>query len=45
MPCVVAIANLALVDLSAAETLQEALVKAYQMNPQLNAERARQRGT
>lgn len=45
MLCMVAIANLALVDLSAAETLQEALVKAYQMNPQLNAERARQRGT
>ena len=43
--CVVAIANLALVDLASAETLQEALVKAYQMNPQLNAERARQRGT
>jgi outer membrane protein len=45
MLCVVAIANLAMVDLSAAETLQEALVKAYQVNPQLNAERARQRGT
>jgi outer membrane protein len=28
-----------------AETLEEALVKAYQANPQLNAERARQRGT
>src|SRR4051794_13431664 len=27
------------------ETLTEALVKAYQTNPQLNAERARQRGT
>lgn len=45
MLCVVAVANLALVDRSAAETLQEALVKAYQVNPQLNAERARQRGT
>ena len=45
MPCVVAIANLAMIDLSAAETLPEALVKAYQTNPQLNAERARQRGT
>jgi len=45
MLCVVAIANLAMVDPSAAETLQEALVKAYQVNPQLNAERARQRGT
>ena len=29
----------------AAETLPEALGKAYQSNPQLNAERARQRGT
>lgn len=28
-----------------AESLSEALVKAYQNNPQLNAERARQRGT
>jgi outer membrane protein len=28
-----------------AETLPEALAKAYQSNPQLNAERARQRGT
>jgi outer membrane protein len=45
VPCVVAIANLAMIDLSAAETLQEALVKAYQTNPQLNSERARQRGT
>jgi outer membrane protein len=45
MPCVVAIANLAMIDPSAAETLPEALVKAYQTNPQLNAERARQRGT
>src|SRR6476660_9867595 len=30
---------------SAAETLTDALVKAYQSNPQLNADRARQRGT
>src|SRR3979411_197993 len=30
---------------SAAGTLPEALVKAYQSNPQLNADRARQRGT
>jgi outer membrane protein len=45
MPGVVAIATLVMIDLSAAETLQEALVKAYQTNPQLNAERARQRGT
>ncbi|HEX2367070.1 MAG TPA: TolC family protein, partial [Bradyrhizobium sp.] len=29
----------------AAVTLQDALVKTYQTNPQLNAERARQRGT
>ena len=28
-----------------AETLPEALVRTYQGNPQLNAERARQRGT
>jgi outer membrane protein len=33
-----------LVRPSAAETLPEALVKAYQSNPQLNADRARQRG-
>ena len=30
---------------AAAEGLQEALAKAYQTNPQLNADRARQRGT
>ena len=30
---------------ASAETLTEALTKAYQTNPQLNAERARQRGT
>src|ERR1700730_6527370 len=30
---------------SAAETLADALVRTYQTNPQLNAERARQRGT
>src|SRR3984893_14058151 len=45
MPCIVAISSLVMVDLSAAETLPEALAKAYQTNPQLNAERARQRGT
>src|ERR1700694_4153996 len=45
MLCVVAIANLAAIGSSAAETLPEALVKAYQTNPQLSAERARQRGT
>src|SRR3984957_15326076 len=37
--------NLAAVVSSAAETLPEALVKAYQSNPALNADRARQRGT
>ena len=45
MLCVIAIANLSAIGSSAAETLPEALVKAYQTNPQLNAERARQRGT
>ena len=45
MPCIVAISSLVVIDPSAAETLPEALVKAYQTNPQLNAERARQRGT
>jgi outer membrane protein len=43
--CLVAIVTLAAVAPCAAETLPEALVKAYQFNPQLNAERARQRGT
>jgi outer membrane protein len=33
------------VDSASAETLPEALVKAYRSNPQLNADRARQRGT
>jgi outer membrane protein len=36
---------LATATISSAETLQDALVKTYQTNPQLNAERARQRGT
>ncbi len=36
---------LATVTISSAETLQDALVRTYQTNPQLNAERARQRGT
>jgi outer membrane protein len=45
MLCVGAIAHLVTIDRSVAETLPEALVKAYQANPQLNAERARQRGT
>lgn len=43
--CLVAIGNLATIASSVAETLPEALVKAYQSNPQLNADRARQRGT
>jgi len=43
--CAIAIVFPAAVASSAAETLPEALVKAYQTNPQLNAERARQRGT
>jgi outer membrane protein len=43
--CAAAIVILAAIASSAAETLPEALVKAYQTNPQLNAERARQRGT
>jgi outer membrane protein len=43
--CLVAIGNLAAIASSVADTLPEALVKAYQSNPQLNADRARQRGT
>src|SRR6201985_1898559 len=38
-------ALLAALEPAAAETLADALVKTYQNNPQLNAERARQRGT
>jgi len=38
------VATLAVVD-ARAETVPEALAKAYQSNPQLNAERARQRAT
>jgi outer membrane protein len=41
----VAIVFLVLTAPSSAETLPEALVRTYQGNPQLNAERARQRGT
>jgi outer membrane protein len=41
----VAFGVLATVNPSAAETLADALVRTYQNNPQLNAERARQRGT
>src|SRR5690349_6646339 len=36
---------LVLISPSCAETLPDALVRTYQTNPQLNAERARQRGT
>jgi outer membrane protein len=43
--CLVVIGNLAAIASSVAETLPEALVRAYQSNPQLNADRARQRGT
>jgi outer membrane protein len=43
--CVVAIVNPAAITASAAETMAEALAKAYQTNPALNADRARQRGT
>src|SRR5260370_41840179 len=43
--CLVAVVTLADVACCAAESLPEVLVKAYQSNPQLNADRARQRGT
>ena len=39
------ILSLTMAAAGAAESLPEALAKAYQTNPQLNAERARQRGT
>ena len=42
--CLAAIAALAVIDAAWAENLPEALVKAYQSTPQLNADRARQRG-
>ncbi len=42
--CLAAIAAMAVIDPAGAENLPEALVKAYQSNPQLNADRARQRG-
>jgi len=45
LPCAVAIINSAAIGSSTAESLPEALVKGYQSNPQLNADRARQRGT
>jgi outer membrane protein len=44
MLAVVAIVGLTTLVPCEAESLPEALVKAYQTNPQLNAERARQRG-
>jgi outer membrane protein len=43
--CLAAIIELAFINAAMAEGLPEALAKAYQTNPQLNAERARQRGT
>jgi outer membrane protein len=43
--CLAAIVNAAVIAPLAAETLPEALVKAYQSNPQINADRARQRAT
>jgi outer membrane protein len=41
----VVVASLIMIGPLAAESLPEALVKAYQSNPQLNADRARQRAT
>ena len=43
--CLVVLVTGVAVTTCAAQSLTEALVKAYQTNPQLNAERARQRGT
>jgi outer membrane protein len=43
--CLVATMNPATVSSCAAESLPDVLVKAYQSSPQLNADRARQRGT
>jgi outer membrane protein len=40
-----AVAGLTAIEPAAAETLPEAMVRAYQSSPQLNADRARQRGT
>ena len=45
LPWLVGAIDLATIASSAAESLPEALVKAYQSSPQLNADRARQRGT
>jgi len=44
-PACAAFGLLVTVSSSSAETLPDALVRTYQTNPQLNAERARQRGT
>lgn len=44
-PAFIALAFACIPDRAHAETLPEALARAYQGNPQLNAERARQRGT
>jgi outer membrane protein len=43
--CLVAFVSLVVATSCAAESLPDALAKAYQSNPQLNADRARQRGT
>jgi outer membrane protein len=43
--CLAIFASLALSVSARAETLEEALARAYQTSPQLNAERAKQRGT
>ena len=43
--CLAILAGLALSVSARAETLEEALARAYQTSPQLNAERAKQRGT
>jgi outer membrane protein len=44
MLCLVAM-RVAIINAATAETLSEAMVRAYQSSPQLNADRARQRGT
>jgi outer membrane protein len=44
MLCLVTLFEVAAVGAATAETLPEALVRAYQSSPQLNADRARQRG-
>jgi outer membrane protein len=42
--CLAAITGFAVIDAARGETLPEAMVRAYQSSPQLNADRARQRG-